>query len=80
MITRISSRIQLALLAYIYMIRSGRKDTGKYVALFGKCVIIISTLTLNITGSKRLMLDDQATKLVLIMSMVMIILKTEKDV
>ena len=34
----------------------------------------------NITGSKKLMLDDQATKLVLIMSMVMIILKTEEDV
>lgn len=33
----------------------------------------------NITGSKRLMLDDQATKLVLIMSMVMIILKIEKE-
>lgn len=26
---------------YIYMIRSGRKDTGKYVAPFGKCATII---------------------------------------
>lgn len=40
-ITRISLRIRLAPLVYIYMIRSGRKDTGKYVALFGKCVTII---------------------------------------
>lgn len=31
-------------------------------------------------GSKRLMRDGQATRLVLIMSMVMIILKTEEDV
>ena len=36
-------------------------------------------LTENKTGSKILMLDEQATKLVLIMSMVMIILKIEKE-
>lgn len=39
--TRISLRIRLALHAYICMIMIGRKDTGKYVALFGKCVTIM---------------------------------------
>lgn len=34
-------RIRLVLHAYICMIMIGRKDTGRYVALFGKCATII---------------------------------------
>ena len=50
---RISSRTQLALLAYICMIMNGRKDMARYVVLFGRCVTIIQTLTGNIIGNKQ---------------------------